>query len=141
MLFATLIISFVSILLLINLIFDIRCSCKYRTENNVESESSDENFIPTNESSDEQEEVNEKPRESFKVDCIEHCSKSCLCKAEHEEEDEENEEDEDEIPPLVYMNTITESVPLPDSASESVHLPDSASESAPESTLRDQIIN
>jgi hypothetical protein len=144
--------SLISFLFLINLIFDIRCSCKYRIENTVDSESSDENFIPTQESSDEQEEQDEqeeeeqeeKPKESFKVDCVENCSKSCLCKTEQQTNDDmtssdsinkteqetddmppsdsinKTEQEDDDMPPLVPMNEI---------------------EPVPEHTLRDQIIN
>jgi len=131
MLFATLIISFISLILLINLIFDIRCTCRFRNENNIDSESSDENFIPTQESSDEQEE--EETKESFKVDCVEHCSKSCLCKTEAESDDDmpplvsmnkTEQESDDDVPPLVSMNETEENVP-----------------STTESGLREQIIN
>jgi hypothetical protein len=152
MLFISLTLSFISLIILINSIFDIRCSCKYRIDNNVDSESSDENFIPTQESSDEQEEQEEqeeeteKPKESFKVDCVENCSKSCLCKTEQQTNDymppsdsinKTEQETDDDMPPLVSMNKTEQETdddvpPL---------VPMNEIEPVPEHTLRDQIIN
>ena len=105
MIFSAIIITIVSTILMINLIFDIKFSCKCRGSDSVDNEEMYTNKQESSEEEESEEESQEETQETQETQTCEcdkkilDCSRSCSCNNLN------NEIYNDDMPPLVSTNT------------------------------------